>query len=246
MPTAAVLLMVLPADASIVATRASTATAAIQSSRRHATSAMQISRRHAVAAALAAVVPASANAAIPSISEYSAEQYKRPPPAPPPPSAEDSAAEGDALSPVEGLQAAQKALVTAEASLKAGDLEAVRTLLRRPLFAKFLQFTPGVRGNAANLRAPARLVALGVDRGALEELQLSLKRIDDFCIANRVIVFNVEDLEQVQGLMAATGRDGGEGGRLDIDEGLALVADANEALTQALQSVRVAAAPSGT
>ena len=38
----------------------------------------------------------------------------------------------------------------------------------------------------------------GVDRPALEELLLSLKRLDDFCLENRVIVFNVEDLEAVE------------------------------------------------
>ena len=71
-------------------------------------------------------------------------------------------------------------------------LEAVRSLLREPLFRDFLGFTPGVRGNAANLKPPAALLAAGFDQSSLEELLFALKRLDDFCLSNRVIIFNEE------------------------------------------------------
>ena len=118
-----------------------------------------------------------------------------------------------------------------------GELEAVRALLREPLFTTYIGYSPGLRGNAANLKPPQALVAAGVESAALSELLLSLKRLDDFCLTNRVIVFNAEDLEQVKGLMASSGRDGGENGRIDLDEARAFLADAREALQQALKSV---------
>ena len=69
----------------------------------------------------------------------------------------------------------------------------------RPAFGSFLGFTPGLRGNAGNLKPPAGLLAAGASGAALEELLFALKRLDDFCLANRVIVFNQEDLAQVRG-----------------------------------------------
>ena len=71
--------------------------------------------------------------------------------------------------------------------------------------------------------------------GALAELLLDLKRLDDFCVANRVIIFNQEDLEQVKSLMASSGRDGGVSGRIDLDEARAFASEAGELLGAALQ-----------
>jgi hypothetical protein len=124
-----------------------------------------------------------ANAAIPSITEYDAVQYKKKPPPTPPP-APLSTAE---LAPADGLRLVRSGLLRAGALLDAANLEGVRALLREPLFASFLGFTPGVRGNAANLTPPAALSAAGIPRDVLTELLLSIKRLDDFCLSNRVI-----------------------------------------------------------
>ena len=176
----------------------------------------------------------AASAAIPSISEYDAVQYKKK--APPPPSAPE--VDLASLGPRETLKLAQSGLARASALVDAGNLEAVRALLREPIFAKGLGFSPGVRGNAGNLKPNAALVSAGVDRPTLEELILSLKRLDDFCLENRVIVFNVEDLEAVKGLMASSGRDGSASGKLDVGEARELLADARELLDVASRSVK--------
>lgn len=141
-----------------------------------------------------------------------------------------------ALAPVEGLRLVRGGLDRATVLLERGSLESVRTLLREPIFSGFLGFTPGVRGNAENLKPAAALVSAGVDKGVLEELLLSLKRLDDFCLENRVVVFNVEDLEQVRTLMASSGKDGNE---RDLDEARAFLADAGELLDAAGRSLQV-------
>jgi hypothetical protein len=51
-------------------------------------------------------------------------------------------------------------------------------------------------------------------------------------------VFNQEDIDQVNALMAKSGTDGGVGGRLDLDEARGFIADANELLDEAEQSLR--------
>ena len=114
----------------------------------------------------------------------------------------------------------------------------MRAVLREPLFRKALGFAPGVRGNAGNLKPSAALVAAGVDAPALQDLLFALKRLDDFCLEARVIVFNVEDLEAVKGLMATSGRDGSPSGRLDVSEAREMIAEARELLDVAIRSNR--------
>ena len=65
----------------------------------------------------------------------------------------------------------------------------------------------------------------------LGELLLDLQRLDEFCLSNRVIVFNVEDLEQVRALMAAPTRAPEE--RFDKAEVRALLEDAKQHLAEA-------------
>lgn len=177
------------------------------------------------------IQPPAASAAIPSISEYDAVQYKKAEVAPPPqPTTTD-------LAPADGLRLARSGLKREGALLESGSLEAMRAVLREPVFSNFLGFNVGVRGNAANLKPPQALVAAGVDRAALQELLLGLKRLDDYCLSNRVIVFNQEDLDAVKQLMEKSGTDGAVGGALDKDEGRALIADAEESLDAALASI---------
>lgn len=169
--------------------------------------------------------PTRTHAAIPSISEYGAVQYKKPKTAAPPPS---DAMAGEPLAPAEGLALLNSGLARAARLLDAGNLEAVRAELHEPAFTRFLGYSPGVRGNAANLKPSADLATAGVSTAALEELLLALKRLDDFCLSNRVLVFNAEDVEQVKRLMTASGTDGGVGGKVDLEEGRALLAEVRE------------------
>jgi len=178
--------------------------------------------------------PTRTHAAIPSISEYDAVQYKKPKTAAPPPS---NAMAGEPLAPAEGLALLNSGLARAAQLLDAGDLEAVRAELHEPAFARFLGFKPGVRGNAANLKPSAGLATAGVSTVALEELLLALKRLDDFCLSNRVLVFNAEDAEQVKRLMAASGTDGGVGGKVDLEEGRALLAEVREQVEVVLRDL---------
>ena len=177
----------------------------------------------------------AASAAIPSMSEYDAVQYRKK--VPPPPSADASLA--TVVPPQETLKLAQSGLARAAALVEAGNLEGVRAVLREPLFSKALGFSPGVRGNAGNLKPSSTLVAAGVDRVVLEDLNLALKRLDDFCLENRVIVFNVEDLEAVNALMATSGRDGSSSGKLDLAEARELLAEARQLLDLAMRSLAV-------
>jgi hypothetical protein len=178
--------------------------------------------------------PTRTHAAIPSISEYDAVQYKKTKTAAPPPS---NAMAGEPLAPAEGLALLNSGLARAAQLLDAGDLEAVRAELHEPAFARFLGFKPGVRGNAANLKPSAGLATAGVSTVALEELLLALKRLDDFCLSNRVLVFNAEDAEQVKRLMAASGTDGGVGGKVDLEEGRALLAEVREQVEVVLRDL---------
>ena len=119
---------------------------------------------------------------------------------------------------------------------KQRDFEGVRALLRQPLFSEFLGYTPGVRGNAGSLRPAAALVQASTSAEALQELLLDLKRLDDFCLTNRVIVFNEEDLAQIKALMAAPTQRPEE--RFDLDEARAFIADAQEHAAGALAALR--------
>ena len=177
--------------------------------------------------------PPPARAAIPSFSEYDAVQYRKPPPAAPPAAAPDAAD----VAPADVLRRVQGGLARAATLLDGGNLEGVRAVLREPAFGPLLGFTPGVRGNAANLKPSAALVAAGASTAALDELLLALKRLDDYCLNNRVIVFNDEDLQQVKTLMERSGTDGGVGGRLDLDEGRAFLTEAREQCGVVLREV---------
>ena len=70
----------------------------------------------------------------------------------------------------------------------------------------------------------------------MAELLLDLKRIDDFCLSNRVIIFNDEDLAQVNQLMAAPTQKPQD--RFDLDEVRAFIADAREHIGEALAALR--------
>jgi len=96
--------------------------------------------------------------------------------------------------PAEGFAEIQRELDVAATLIGRGSLEDVRALLRQPIFTQFLGFTPGLRGNAQNLKPSPALVAAGVSKPVLDELLLALKRLDDFCLSNRVIVFNARAL----------------------------------------------------
>jgi len=171
-----------------------------------------------------------ASAAIPSISEYDAVQYQKKVVAP-------SAPQPLPSTPAAGLRDVLAQLERVEPMVaKQRDFEGVRALLRQPLFSEFLGYTPGVRGNAGSLRPAAALVQASTSAEALQELLLDLKRLDDFCLTNRVIVFNEEDLAQIKALMAAPTQRPEE--RFDLDEARAFIADAQEHAAGALAALR--------
>lgn len=169
-------------------------------------------------------------AAIPSFSEYDSVQYKKK-------QVTEAAAPSTAsLAPADGLRAVGAALTVLEPMVAAGDFESARKLLRQPLFASFLGYTPGVRGNVGSLKPAAALALASTSTAALAELLLDLKRIDDFCLSNRVIIFNDEDLAQVNQLMAAPTQKPQD--RFDLDEVRAFIADAREHIGEALAALR--------
>ena len=175
--------------------------------------------------------PLAARAAIPSFSEYDAVQYK------PKRTTVGPAAESELpQSAAEGLRAVQDELVHAAALVEEGRLEDVRVLLRRPLFATFLGYTPGVRGGAGNLKPAAPLVRASTSDEALFELLLDLKRLDDYCLSNRVIIFNDEDLQQVRSLMAAPSQR--PENRIDAEEVRGFLEDARQHLKEAAAALK--------
>ena len=196
-------------------------------------------RRSAVVTSLVALAsqpllhlqPQASWAAIPSISEYDAVQYKQKAPLP-----DRGVPSMEPLQPEDGLRAIGAALKVLEPMVAAGDFEGARALLRQPLFATFLGYTPGVRGNAGNSKPAPALAKASTSTAALSELLLDLKRIDDFCLSNRVIVFNVEDLEQVNRLMASPTQKPED--RFDLDEARGFLADAREHVGEALAALK--------
>mmetsp|Transcript_25333 Transcript_25333/g.54771 ORF Transcript_25333/g.54771 Transcript_25333/m.54771 type:complete len:396 (-) Transcript_25333:67-1254(-) len=191
-------------------------------------------RRAVLALAVATRIPLRpTHAAIPSISEYDAVQYKRAAS----PGANKVDDDYSRITPTKGVGIVQGELKRASLLLDQGRMEEVRILLRQPVFTQFLGFRVGVRGNAQNLKPSAALLAAGVDAALLYDVLLSLKRLDDFCLSNRVIVFNVEDLEQVNALMASSGKDGSQDGKLDLDEGRSCLADAAMQLDEVLAAL---------
>ena len=114
----------------------------------------------------------------------------------------------------------------------------MRALLREPLFVEFLGYSPGVRGNAADLKPSPALVAAGADRDEVQDLLLTLKRLDEFALANRVVIFNEEDLAQVKDLMATSGRDGSPSGKLDLGEARELLKEANDGVARVRSQIR--------
>ena len=195
---------------------------------------MHVTSRGAVLASFAALASQPlllrprAWAAIPSISEYDSVQYKK--------KQVTEAAAPTSLAPADGLRAVRAALTVLEPMVASGDFEGARNLLRQPLFASFLGYTPGVRGNVGSLKPAAALAQASTSTAALAELLLDLKRIDEFCLSNRVIVFNVEDLEQVNRLMAAPTQKPED--RFDLDEVRSFIADAREHIGEALAALR--------
>ena len=195
---------------------------------------MHVTSRGAVLATFAALASQPlllrprAWAAIPSISEYDSVQYKK--------KQVTEAAAPTSLAPADGLRAVRAALTVLEPMVASGDFEGARNLLRQPLFASFLGYTPGVRGNVGSLKPAAALAQASTSTAALAELLLDLKRIDEFCLSNRVIVFNVEDLEQVNRLMAAPTQKPED--RFDLDEVRSFIADAREHIGEALAALR--------
>ena len=119
---------------------------------------------------------------------------------------------------------------------QANVMEDVRVLLRRPLFATFLGYTPGVRGGAGNLKPAAPLVRASTSDEALFELLLDLKRLDDYCLSNRVIIFNDEDLQQVRSLMAAPSQR--PENRIDAEEVRGFLEDARQHLKEAAAALK--------
>jgi len=196
---------------------------------------MHVTSRGAVLASFAALASQPlllrprAWAAIPSISEYDSVQYKKK-------QVIEAAPSTASLAPADGLRAVRAALTVLEPMVASGDFEGARNLLRQPLFASFLGYTPGVRGNVGSLKPAAALAQASTSTAALAELLLDLKRIDEFCLSNRVIVFNVEDLEQVNRLMAAPTQKPED--RFDLDEVRSFIADAREHIGEALAALR--------
>eukprot|EP00316_Scyphosphaera_apsteinii_P023544 CAMPEP_0119318332 /NCGR_PEP_ID=MMETSP1333-20130426/46100_1 /TAXON_ID=418940 /ORGANISM="Scyphosphaera apsteinii, Strain RCC1455" /LENGTH=594 /DNA_ID=CAMNT_0007324485 /DNA_START=213 /DNA_END=1997 /DNA_ORIENTATION=- len=175
-----------------------------------------------------------ASAAIPSISEYDAVQYIKKTKMPPKLSTNASSSVPESV--FDGLRAVQSELTRVAALIEAAQLEDVRRLLRQPLFRDFLGFNPGVRGSAANIKPSAALVRASMDAEPLGELLLDLKRLDDFCLSNRVVIFNQEDLEQVKNLIAAPTQKPED--RFDLEEARALLADAQVHVKEALLTLR--------
>ena len=169
-------------------------------------------------------------AAIPSFSEYDSVQYKKKQ------ELIEAPVSTASLAPADGLRAVGAALQVIEPMVASGDFERARRLLRQPLFATFLGYTPGVRGNVGSLKPAAALTQASTSTAALAELLLDPKRIDDFCLSNRVIVFNAEDLEQVNRLMAAPTQRPQD--RFDLDEVRSFIADAREHVGEALAALR--------
>ena len=170
------------------------------------------------------------HAAIPSFSEYDAVQFKRLP------TAVMGVPSSLPASAAEGLRVVQGELTRAALLVESGSFEDVRQLLRSPLFSTFLGYSPGVRGNVANMRPAAALAQASATSEPLMELLLDLKRLDDFCLSNRVIVFNDEDLEQIKTLMANPTQT--PENRFDVNEVRGLLADARQHLADAQAALR--------
>ena len=212
---------------------------------------------HAVATAAAAVTGttllspmSAATAALPSISEYDAVQYKQ------------RAVDVDAIATfrgrtyalgqnvkredveIEGITAAegfdrlQQALGRTASLIDARAFEDARLALRSPLFSEFLGFNPGVRGFQANPKPSVALLKQLPATAAepLEDALVSLKALDDFLLVNRVIFFNAEDKAQVEDLVAggkASGTPGVPTKQVDLEEPKAMLADVVQALREA-------------
>ena len=82
------------------------------------------------------------------------------------------------------------------------------------------------------------LVAAGADREDVQDLLLALKRLDEFSLANRVVIFNEEDLAQVKDLMKESGRDGSPSGKLDLGEARELLKEANDGMARVSSQIR--------
>ena len=145
-------------------------------------------------------------AAIPSISEYDSVQYKKK-------QVIEAAPSTASLAPADGLRAVRAALTVLEPMVASGDFEGARNLLRQPLFASFLGYTPGVRGNVGSLKPAAALAQASTSTAALAELLLTSS--GSMSLPVPVDRLHVEDLEQAIGLAAPTQKPED---RFDLDE----------------------------
>ena len=189
-----------------------------------------VTRRVAVSLLMITAARTPVEAAIPSISEYSSVQYRAKSTAP------ATSSPDVPISAIDGLHVVQSDLKRAASLAEAGELEDIRSLLRQQLFATFLGYNPGIRGGAQNLRPSAALIDASTSAEPLRELLLDLKRLDDFCIANRIMIFNQEDLDQVKSLMAAPAQK--PESRFDLDEVRGFIDDAQEHAAEALAALR--------
>ena len=175
-----------------------------------------------------------AAAAVPSISEYSAVQYKKKPAAVP---------EAPALEPLDtkaGWAKLTETLEQTEALLASKAFEDVRLLLRTPIFRDFLGYNPGVRSTPGNSMRPAAALMSAFPEESrvpaateLAEMLVDLKVLDDFCFANRVIFFNQEDREAIGQLMEANRRAEAPV-QVDVEEATAMLNDARQRLRLAI------------
>ena len=77
-----------------------------------------------------------------------------------------------------------------------------------------------------------------VDRLIRPYFNAALKRLDEVCLANRVVIFNEEDLAQVKDLMKESGRDGSPSGKLDLGEARELLKEANDGVVRVRSQIR--------
>ena len=199
-------------------------------------------------------MPTTAHAALPSISEYDAVQYKQRAPDPSTlaqyqgrtfylgQNVKRDDVEIESLSVAEGLERLSNALERASSLVETRSFEDARLTLRTPLFSDFLGFNPGIRGFQSNPKLAAALYKQlpGAAAAPLEDALVSLKALDDFLLVNRVIYFNEEDKVAIGNLVRG-GKGSGTPGQptkeVELDEPRALLKEVADALREARRLV---------